>query len=71
MYRPYNIRTVERKLRAAGFELISQKRHKKFIKDTAEGRRTVIVPHCREVKAGTLRSIASQAGMTPDEFARL
>ena len=70
MYRVYNIRTVERKLRAAGFELISQKRHKKFVKDTAEGRQTVIVPHRGEVKAGTLRSIIRQSGMTPDEFAR-
>ena len=66
---PLPYREVERKLKAAGFEIVSQKgSHIKFAKTTDRGTLTAIVPHHNEVAIGTLRSILRQAGLTPDEF---
>ena len=63
---------MKRRLEAAGYVETSQKgSHVKFIKETAEGLRSAIVPRHREVAVGTLRSIVQQAGITPDEFERL
>ena len=42
--------------------------HVKFAKKTSQGTYTAVVPHHREVPAGTLRSILRQAGIDPDEF---
>jgi len=59
-------------LLAAGFVQHSQKgSHVKFVLAANEGVRTTIVPHHREVAAGTLRSIIRQAGFTVDEFEAL
>lgn len=71
--KPATYSVVRRKLSAAGFSEISQKgSHVKFIKVTPEGVRTAIVPHHSEdIPLGTLRSILNQAGLTPDEFAKL
>ncbi|MGB3633555.1 MAG: type II toxin-antitoxin system HicA family toxin [Rubrobacteraceae bacterium] len=70
--RPLPYREVKRKLEAAGFVKAGQRgSHVKFAKQTAEGRRTAIVPHLREVAVGTLRSIVRQAGMAPEDFERL
>ncbi|MGA9772496.1 MAG: type II toxin-antitoxin system HicA family toxin [Blastocatellia bacterium] len=69
---PLPYREVERKLKAAGFEIVGQKgSHIKFAKTTATGTLTAIVPHHSEVAIGTLRSILRQAGLTPDEFKAL
>jgi predicted RNA binding protein YcfA (HicA-like mRNA interferase family) len=45
--------------------------HVKFVKRSADGTRTAIVPKHREVARGTLRSILRQAGISPEEFDRL
>jgi predicted RNA binding protein YcfA (HicA-like mRNA interferase family) len=67
--RPLPYREVKRKLEAAGCEEVSQRgSHVKFIKQTDQGIRIVIVPRHREVAAGTLRSILRQASLTWDEF---
>ena len=70
--RPLPFREVRRRLVAAGYVETSQKgSHVKFVKETAEGLLTAIVPQHREVAVGTLRSVLRQAGITPDEFERL
>ena len=70
--RPLAFREVKRRLEAAGYQETSQKgSHVKFIKSTAEGLLTAIVPRHREVAVGTLRSVLRQAGITPDEFQSL
>jgi predicted RNA binding protein YcfA (HicA-like mRNA interferase family) len=70
--RPLPFREVRRKPEAAGFVEVSSKgSHVKFAKKTSEGTYTAVVPHHREVPAGTLRSILRQAGIDPDEFERL
>lgn len=69
---PLPYRTVKRKLEAAGFVVVGQKgSHVKFGKLTPQGFATAIVPRHTEIKAGTLRSILRQAGLSVDEFERL
>lgn len=70
--KPLPYRTVRRKLEAAGFvESAQVGSHVKFLRMTAEGVRTAIVPRHREVAVGTLRSILAQAGLTVEEWERL
>jgi predicted RNA binding protein YcfA (HicA-like mRNA interferase family) len=70
--KPIPYRDVKRKLEAAGFSIATQKgSHVKFLKTTAEGIRTVIVPCHKEVSSGTLRSILRQAGLSVEEFEEL
>ena len=67
--KPYAYRDVVRKLRAAGFSQVSSKgSHVKFAKTEGGVTRTAVVPHHREVAAGTLRSILKQAGIDITEF---
>jgi len=67
--RPTPYRVVRAKLLAAGFLEVGQEgSHVKFARDTGQGLRTAIVPHHREVAAGTLRSILRQAGISQDEW---
>jgi len=61
-----------RRLKAAGFSEVSQKRsHVKFSKVSPDGTRIDIVPKHAEFKVGTMRSILRQAGITPEEWAQL
>ncbi|MEA5564917.1 MULTISPECIES: type II toxin-antitoxin system HicA family toxin [unclassified Anabaena] len=70
--KPLPYREVKRKLKAAGFEEVSQKgSHVKFIKSIDEGTRTAIVPRHREITIGTLGSILRQAGISVEEFENL
>ena len=66
MFKSVPTHDVERKLRAAGFRLVSQHPQKKYVKETIHGRRTVKVPCHRDVPAGTFKRIIKQAGLTPD-----
>jgi len=70
--KPLPYRQVRRKLLAAGFTEHAQRgSHVKFIQTTSQGTRVVIVPHHKEVRPGTLRSILNQAGLTPQQFDEL
>lgn len=70
--KPLSFREAKRKLKAAGFYVISEKgSHVKFVKRTAEGVRAAIVPNHREIAAGTLRSVLRQAGITAEEWESL
>jgi predicted RNA binding protein YcfA (HicA-like mRNA interferase family) len=67
--RTLSYREVKRKLEFLGFEIISQKgSHVKYLLETSEGKRTVIVPENKEIAIGTLRSIVRQAGIAPEKF---
>jgi predicted RNA binding protein YcfA (HicA-like mRNA interferase family) len=69
---PLPFREVRRKLEAAGFAEVHQRRsHVKFAKETAQGVLTAVVPRHREVALGTLRSILRQAGISAEEFEAL
>lgn len=71
--RPTPYREVRRKLHAAGFHEVAQRgSHVKFLKSIADDVRVAIVPrHSRDIPTGTLRSILSQAGLTPEQFENL
>jgi predicted RNA binding protein YcfA (HicA-like mRNA interferase family) len=59
-------------LKAAGFSEVSQKGSQvKFSKVSLDGTRIAIVPKHAEVKAGTMRSILRQAGITQEEWDEL
>lgn len=69
LLKPLPYREVKRRLEALGFTEHSQKgSHVKFVKQMSSGIATAIVPHHREVLAGTLRSILRQAGISTDEW---
>lgn len=60
--KPLSFREVKHRLEAAGFVEIGQKgNHVKFVRREDGNVDTVIVPRKREIPAGTLRSILSQA----------
>ena len=70
--KPQPFREIKRRLEAAGFAEASQKgSHVKFVRFTGGIIDTVIVPKKHEVPVGTLRSILSQAHISPDEWAKL
>lgn len=70
--KPLSFREIKRRLEAAGFTEHSQKgSHVKFVRRVGEVVDTAIVPKSREVAVGTIRSILSQAHLTPDEWEHL
>lgn len=72
MLRPLPYREVARKLRAAGFVVVSQRgSHVKFKKPTTTGVIGVTVPRHRELEVGIIRSIIRRAGLSVREFENL
>ncbi|MDE0684339.1 MAG: type II toxin-antitoxin system HicA family toxin [Candidatus Poribacteria bacterium] len=70
--KPLPYRQIKRKLEKAGFVIVHQRgSHVKFVCESEDETRTVVVPNHREVRVGTLRTILRHAGLTPDEFDRL
>ena len=70
--KPLPFREIKRRLEAAGFAEAGQKgSHVKFARPSGEIVDTAIVPKKREIPVGTLRSILSQAHISPDEWGDL
>jgi predicted RNA binding protein YcfA (HicA-like mRNA interferase family) len=70
--RPQPFREIKRRLEAAGFVEVGQKgSHVKFARLAGEIVDTAIVPKKHEVPVGTLRSILSQAHISPEEWDKL
>jgi predicted RNA binding protein YcfA (HicA-like mRNA interferase family) len=70
--KPLPFREIKRRLEAAGFAEAGQKgSHVKFARRSGEIVDTAIVPKRREIPVGTLRSILSQAHISPDEWGDL
>lgn len=69
LFKPLSYREVKRRLEAAGFEEYSQRgSNVKFIKHVDQGIVTVVVPHHRDVAAGTQHSILRQAQISIFEW---
>ncbi|MDE0425496.1 type II toxin-antitoxin system HicA family toxin [Candidatus Poribacteria bacterium] len=67
--KPLPYRQIKRKLEKAGFSIRHQRgSHVKFVRESDGEVRTVMVPHHREIRIGTLRAIVRHAGLTPEEF---
>ena len=59
------IKTLER----LGFRLVRQHQHIAMVRDNADGTQTPLtMPNHRRIKASTLRTICTQAGITRHEF---
>ena len=70
--KPLSYRQIKRKLEKAGFSITHQRgSHVKFIRESGGQVQTVMVPHHREIRIGTLRAIVRHAGLTLEEFDRL
>jgi len=67
--KPQSFREIKRRLEAGGFVETSQKgSHVKFVRTSGKVVDTAIVPRKPEVPVGTLRSILSQAHISPDDW---
>ena len=70
--KPQSFREIKRRLEAVGFVEASQKgSHVKFARRSGKVVDTAIVPKKSEVPVGTLRSILSQAHISPDDWEQL
>jgi predicted RNA binding protein YcfA (HicA-like mRNA interferase family) len=70
--KPEPFREIKRRLDAAGFVEASQKgSHIKFVRRSGEVVDTAIVPRKSEIPVGTLRSILSQAHISPGDWDEL
>jgi len=69
---PLPFREIKRRLEAAGFVEAGQKgSHVKFVRRIGDIVDTAVVPKKHEVPVGTLRSILSQAHISPEEWEAL
>ncbi len=70
--KPQSFREIKRRLEAGGFVETSQKGSQvKFVRRSGKVVDTAIVPKKSEVPVGTLRSILSQAHISPDDWEQL
>lgn len=59
-------------LKKIGFEEKRQKgSHIILVKETAQGKKAVVVPNHKEIDKGTLLEIIRQSGLTREEFLKL
>lgn len=60
---------VMRALEALGFQLVREREHISMLRVNPDGSRTPLtMPNHRTLKASTLRTICTQAGISRDEF---
>lgn len=67
-FKPLPYRKVIKKLRKLKFEFRRATGGSHEIWWNEEEHKTCVVPHHREIKAGTVKSIAQQAGVSLQEF---
>lgn len=65
---PLSYRDVIKKLRKLGFAFRRATGGTHEIWWNEQTRKTCVVPHHKEIKVGTLRSIIRQAGISKDKF---
>lgn len=62
-------RRVVKALEALGFRLVREREHIAMLRDNSDGTRTPLtMPNHPTLKASTLRTICTQAGIPRDEF---
>jgi predicted RNA binding protein YcfA (HicA-like mRNA interferase family) len=60
---------VVKALGRLGFEIVREREHIAMIRDNPDGTRTPLtIPNHPRIKASTLRSICTQAGISREEF---
>lgn len=71
VFKPLKYREVIQKLRKLGFEFRRAAGGSHEIWWNEETRKTCVVPHHREIKAGTVKNIAKQAGVSLQELMQI
>jgi len=69
--RPLKYKEVIKKARKAGFLFRRRTSGTHEIWWDEKKRKTVVIPHHKEIRVGTLRSIVRQMGFTVEEFKKL
>lgn len=69
--KPFSYRDVIKKARKAGFILRRTTSGSHEIWWNEEKKKTCVIPHHREIRAGTLKNIVKQVGLTESEFKQL
>lgn len=69
--RPLPYRVVIKKVRKAGFVFRRSTGGTHAIWWNEDKKKTCVVPHHKEIKPGTLKSIINQMGLTEEEFKNL
>lgn len=69
--KPLPYRKVIKKVRKAGFILRRKTKGTHEIWWNEEKRRTCVIPHHKEIKSGTLKSIIEEMGLSEKEFKNL
>ena len=69
--RPLSYREVIKKARKAGFSFRRTTGGTHEIWWNEQKRKTCVIPHHKEIKSGTLRSIIKQMGLSEEEFNKL
>ncbi len=60
---------VIKALEILGFRMVREKEHISLVRENPDGSRTPLtMPNHRKIKASTLRTICSQAGISRNEF---
>jgi len=60
---------VLRSLEAMGFRIVREREHISMVRDNPDGTRTPLtMPNHPQIKASTLRTLCTQAGISRDEF---
>ena len=66
------IRRVVKALEVLGFKVVREKEHISMLRENPDGTRTPLtMPNHPKIKASTLRTICTQAGISRDEFLRV
>lgn len=69
--RPLSYREVIKKARRAGFAFRRTTGGTHEIWWNEQKKKTCVIPHHKEIKSGTLRSIIDQMGLNEKEFSKL
>ena len=69
--KPLSYRKVIKKARKAGFILRRRTRGTHEIWWNEKTKKTCVIPHHKEIKVGTLKSIIKQMGISKEEFKNL
>lgn len=60
---------VLRALQALGFQLVREREHIAMVRENPDGSRTPLtLPNHPQIKASTLRTVCTQAGISREEF---
>lgn len=70
-YKPLTYREIIKRARKAGFAFRRNTGGTHEIWWNEERKRTCVIPHHHEIKAGTIKSIINQMGITQQEFEKL